>query len=67
MAEWSKAPDSRWESFLVTGVFWSPIGGEGSNPSSDTTFALKKSSSLSIPKNSPNGERKTHEQWLIVW
>ena len=51
MAERSKAPDSRIESFpwSMGWAFWSPNGGVGSNPTSDTTqnlfflsFILKK-------------------------
>ncbi|CAB1419021.1 unnamed protein product [Pleuronectes platessa] len=38
MAERSKAPDSRTDSFLVERDFWSPNGGVGSNPTSDIGF-----------------------------
>ncbi len=38
MAERSKAPDSRHYQFLNCWGFWSPHGGVGSNPTSDTSF-----------------------------
>ena len=41
MAEWSKAPDSRAVCTLIQRSgweFWSPIGGVGSNPTSDMLF-----------------------------
>ncbi len=37
MAEWSKAPDSRRYLLLSCWGFWSPHGGVGSNPTSDTS------------------------------
>ncbi len=37
MAEWSKAPDSRSYFLLSRWGFWSPHGGVGSNPTSDTS------------------------------
>ncbi len=37
MAEWSKAPDSRHCQLLNCWGFWSPHGGVGSNPTSDTS------------------------------
>ncbi len=37
MAEWSKAPDSRCYLLLSRWGFWSPHGGVGSNPTSDTS------------------------------
>ncbi|CAK8691412.1 unnamed protein product [Clavelina lepadiformis] len=40
MAEWSKAPDSSRGLVALYGsrVFWSPNGGVGSNPTSDSSF-----------------------------
>ena len=35
MAEWSKAPDSRFIPYLRSRVFWSTYVGVGSNPTSD--------------------------------
>ncbi len=37
MSEWSKAPDSRRYLLLSCWGFWSPHGGVGSNPTSDTS------------------------------
>ena len=36
MAEWSKAPDSRFKG--IAGDFWSSYEGVGSNPTSDKYF-----------------------------
>ena len=41
MAERSKAPDSRLDSFLSKRDFWSPHGGVGSNPTPDKMFTCK--------------------------
>ena len=40
MAEWSKAPDSRFDYLPLTGerAFWSTNVGVGSNPTSDNIF-----------------------------
>ena len=44
MAERSKAPDSRLQTFPSLewdrGAFWSPLGGVGSNPTPDSSFCI---------------------------